>query len=165
MHTVPLGETKDRLSDLVDQVQATREAVTITRLGRPAVVMMTVDDLESLEETLFWLSQPGIREDLAEARREIAEGRTVTMQQGRGRHRRFGAALQDAPENGEDHEVSDEDDDADLSVRPSAAGKTVLVTRAQVRAAKGRIDADQRLRRETPEWIRRVAAAKPRTTH
>ena len=65
MQTVPLGETKDRLSDLVDQVQATREVVTITRLGRPAVVMMTVDDLESLEEARFWLSQRGIRQDIA----------------------------------------------------------------------------------------------------
>lgn len=49
---------------------------------------------------------------------------------------------------------------SETRVRPSAAGKIVKVTRAQVRAAKGRIDIDQRLGRETPEWIRRVAAAK-----
>ena len=50
---------------------------------------------------------------------------------------------------------------SETRVRPSAAGKTVKVTRAQVRAARGRIDVDERLGRETPEWIRRVAAAKP----
>jgi antitoxin YefM len=34
------------------------------------------DDWESLLETLFWLSQPGIHEDLAEAEADIAAGRT-----------------------------------------------------------------------------------------
>ena len=81
MQTMPLGDASDRLSALVHHVQSTHESVTITRLGRPAVVMMTVDDLESLEETLFWLSQRGIWEDLAEAQQEIAEGRTLSSEQ------------------------------------------------------------------------------------
>lgn len=74
MQTMPLSEAKDRLSALVEDVQSTHEAVTITRHGRPAVVVMAVEDLESLQETLFWLSQPGIRDDLAEADAEVAEG-------------------------------------------------------------------------------------------
>ena len=39
---------------------------------------MSADDLESLQETIHWLSQPGIREDLDQARRDIAEGNTVS---------------------------------------------------------------------------------------
>lgn len=39
---------------------------------------MSADDLESLQGTIHWLSQPDIREDLAEARRDIAEGTTVS---------------------------------------------------------------------------------------
>jgi len=39
---------------------------------------MSADDLESLQETVFWLSQPGIREDIAEAEREYAEGSTIS---------------------------------------------------------------------------------------
>ncbi len=74
MQTVPLSEAKDQLSALVDDVQSTHQAVTITRHGRPAAVLIAVDDLESLQETLFWLSQPGIRDDLAEAEREIVAG-------------------------------------------------------------------------------------------
>jgi prevent-host-death family protein len=53
MQTVPLSEAKDQLSALVDDVQSTHQAVTITRHGRPAAVLMAVDDLESLQETLF----------------------------------------------------------------------------------------------------------------
>ena len=30
------------------------------------------------EETLFWLSQPGIFEGIAQARQELAEGRTLS---------------------------------------------------------------------------------------
>ena len=78
MRSVPLGDANDRLSDLVNQVQSTRESVTITCLGRPAVVVMAAEEPESLEETLFWLSRPGILADLAEAQQEIAEGRTVS---------------------------------------------------------------------------------------
>lgn len=81
MQTMPLSEAKDRLSALVEQVQATHEAVTITRHGRPAVVMVAVDDLESLQETLFWLSQPGVKQDIAEARRELAEGGGLGVEQ------------------------------------------------------------------------------------
>jgi antitoxin YefM len=39
---------------------------------------MSADDLESLQETIHWLSQPGIREDLEQARHDIAEGNTVS---------------------------------------------------------------------------------------
>lgn len=76
MKIVPLSEAKDKLSRLVEEAESTHEMVSITRHGRPAVVLMAADDLESLQETLFWLSQPGIREDLAESEADIAAGRT-----------------------------------------------------------------------------------------
>ena len=87
MQTVPLGEANDQLSALVENVQSTHEVVTITRHGRPAAVLMAVDDLESLQETLFWLSQPGIRDDLAEAKREIDDGGGLSAEQLRNRLR------------------------------------------------------------------------------
>jgi len=77
MKTVALSEAKDKLSSLVDDVDREHEIIRITRHGHAAAVLMNEDDLESLHETLFWLSQPGIREDLAEARQAAAEGRTV----------------------------------------------------------------------------------------
>jgi antitoxin YefM len=77
MTSVPLSEAKDNLSALVEAAETTHEIVTITRHGRPAAVLMSKDDLDSLHETLFWLSQPGIREDIAAADSEAAEGRTV----------------------------------------------------------------------------------------
>ena len=78
MRTVPLSEAKEQLSALVDDADRTHEIVQITRHGRPAAVLMSADDLESLQETIYWLSQPGVRDDIAEARRELAEGRTAS---------------------------------------------------------------------------------------
>jgi prevent-host-death family protein len=78
MSTVPLSEAKDKLSALVEQAERTHETVTITRYGRSAAVLMGVDDLASLHETLFWLSQPGIHEDVATTRREVKAGRTTS---------------------------------------------------------------------------------------
>ena len=78
MTTVPLSEAKDKLSAMVEHAERTHDIVTITRHGRPAAVLMAADDLESLHETLFWLSQPGVREDIAEAREDVAAGRTTS---------------------------------------------------------------------------------------
>jgi antitoxin YefM len=77
MKTVPLGEAKDKLSGLVDEAESTHEIITITRHGRAAAVLMSADDLESLHETLYWLSKPGIRESIAEAEREYTAGETT----------------------------------------------------------------------------------------
>lgn len=78
MRTVPLSEAKDKLSALVDDADTTHEVVTITRHGRPAAVLMSAADLDSLNETLYWLSKPGIREDLAEAQDAVKTGDTVS---------------------------------------------------------------------------------------
>lgn len=78
MRSVPLSEAKDKLSGLVDEVDSTHEIVTITRHGRPAAVLMSADDLESLHETVYWLSQPGVHEGIAEARQDIATGKTLS---------------------------------------------------------------------------------------
>lgn len=78
MKTVPLSEAKDKLSALVEEADRTHEIIQITRHGHPAAVLLSADDLESLQETIHWLSQPGIREDLEQARRDIAEGNTTS---------------------------------------------------------------------------------------
>jgi antitoxin YefM len=78
MKTVPLSEAKDKLSALVDEADLTHEIVQITRHGRPAAVLMSAEDLESLQETIHWLSQPGIREDIDAGLREYGAGETTS---------------------------------------------------------------------------------------
>lgn len=77
MSAVPLGEARDRLSEIVADVERTHERVTITRHGQPAAVLMSVDDLEAIEETLEILGTPGARQAIREGHADAAAGRFV----------------------------------------------------------------------------------------
>jgi len=76
VETASLSDLKTHLSQYADRVELQHERFTITRNGRPTVVMVSADEWESLQETLFWLSQPGIHESLAEAQDDVSAGRT-----------------------------------------------------------------------------------------
>lgn len=75
MKILPISKVKDTLNELVDAASSTREQVTITKNGSPAAVLIGADEWESIQETLYWLSQPGIRESLAEADGDMSAGR------------------------------------------------------------------------------------------
>ena len=81
MQTLPISKVKDKLNELVDAAASTREQVTITKNGSPAAVLIGVDEWESIQESLFWLSQPGIRESIAEAEADVEEGRVYSEEQ------------------------------------------------------------------------------------
>lgn len=77
MHTLPISKVKDSLGELIDAAAATGEQVTITRNGSPVAVLVSVDEWESLQETLFWLS-PARRDAIAAAEADVAAGRVYT---------------------------------------------------------------------------------------
>ena len=81
MQTLPISKVKDKLNELVYAAASTREQVTITKNGSPAAVLIGVDEWESIQESLFWLSQPGIHESIAEAETDVKEGRIYTEEQ------------------------------------------------------------------------------------
>lgn len=78
MKTVPLSEAKDKLSALVDEADSTHEIIRITRHGRAAAVLMSADDLDSLNETLHALRTPGLVDELNQADADYAAGNTIT---------------------------------------------------------------------------------------
>ncbi|MDQ7906566.1 type II toxin-antitoxin system Phd/YefM family antitoxin [Phytohabitans sp. ZYX-F-186] len=47
--TLPLADVRDRLSPIVNSVETTHERVVITKDGRPSAVLISCEDLESLE--------------------------------------------------------------------------------------------------------------------
>jgi antitoxin YefM len=72
-----LKDVKNRLSEVVDRVEREHDRVVITKHGRPAAVVLSVDDLASLEESLEIMSRPRliaqIRDSLAELKDQPAE--------------------------------------------------------------------------------------------
>lgn len=68
-------------------VHDTHERVVIARNGEPAAVLISPEDLESLEETLAVLSDPAAMADVAEADAAIARGDVVPLHEVRLRAR------------------------------------------------------------------------------
>lgn len=76
-----VSEAKDKLSTLIESVESTHDAVVITRHGKPAAILMSPEDFDSLQETLAWLSDPNHAAEIAEAERDIAEGRMLSLEE------------------------------------------------------------------------------------
>jgi len=76
---VPLADAKNRLSEVVERLEREHGRVVITKHGRPAVVMLSIEDLESLEETLEILSDPALMREIHRADREVKAGNTVRL--------------------------------------------------------------------------------------
>lgn len=77
MTTEALRTVKDRFSEYVDRVEREHERVVVTRNGRPAAVLISPEDLASLEETLALLADSEALRDLQQAQQEIARGEGV----------------------------------------------------------------------------------------
>jgi antitoxin YefM len=77
MSTEALRTVKDRLSEFVDRVQREHDRVVITRNGTPAAVLISPDDLASLEETVELLSDKKAIRELREAERAVTDGDVV----------------------------------------------------------------------------------------
>ena len=75
---MPLGEAKSHLSELVGRVHDHHERVTVTVHGKPSAVLVAVEDLEALEETLAIMRDAGTLRRLAESDAELARGEEVT---------------------------------------------------------------------------------------
>jgi antitoxin YefM len=78
MRTVPLSEAKAHLSELAGEIDRTHERVLVTKNGRDYVVVMAVDDLESIEATLELLTDRAAQERVRRAQAEVERGEFLT---------------------------------------------------------------------------------------
>jgi antitoxin YefM len=72
--TLSLAAVKARFSELVDRVERQQDRVIVTRNGKPAAVLISPDDLESLEETLAIISDRSLTSQIRESDRAAAAG-------------------------------------------------------------------------------------------
>ncbi|HUZ24914.1 MAG TPA: type II toxin-antitoxin system Phd/YefM family antitoxin [Streptosporangiaceae bacterium] len=68
---MPLADVKNRLSEVVDRLEREHGRVVITKHGHPAAVVISVEDLESLEETLDVMGSAELLGDIREALGEL----------------------------------------------------------------------------------------------
>jgi len=73
MSSESLRTVRDRFSEFVERVQSHHERVVVTKNGTPAAVLVSPEDLESLEETLAVLTDSEAVAELVEAHRAYAD--------------------------------------------------------------------------------------------
>lgn len=76
---VSLADAKARLSEVVEGIETEHRRVVITKHGRPSVVVMAVEDLEALEDTLDVLSDANAMAELQEAAAARGSGQALEL--------------------------------------------------------------------------------------
>lgn len=79
--TVPVREFRSNLSQLLSDVADRRDHVLISRHGRPAAVLVPIDEYEALEETAEILSDPDAVAALEAGLSELSREETVTLEE------------------------------------------------------------------------------------
>lgn len=88
---LPLSEVKAKLSEVVDEIVTTHERVTVTRNGRPVAVLVSIDDLEAIEETVAILSDPAAVRSIEQGRAAVEAGDVISKDEIKARRDRLRA--------------------------------------------------------------------------
>lgn len=77
--TVAFSTAKAHLSELAERVENEHDRILVTRNGRPSFVLISPDDLESLEETLDIARDPELMASIALSRQQAETGQRVRL--------------------------------------------------------------------------------------
>jgi PHD/YefM family antitoxin component YafN of YafNO toxin-antitoxin module len=73
---------RHNLGEILDKVANNRERFLIKRSGIPAAIILSVSDFEDLEDlvdTYYEQQDPAFQKSLTQARQEIKDGKTATL--------------------------------------------------------------------------------------
>lgn len=79
--TLPITEARNNLPKLVESAQKKLDEYVITVNGKPAAILISNDEYESLRETLEIMSDKKLMKDLREAEEEIREGKGIPWEE------------------------------------------------------------------------------------
>jgi antitoxin YefM len=78
MKTMSYTESRARYAEVLDGVTNDREEVVITRAGHDPVVIVSLEDYESLKETAYLMRSPANARRLLDAMERLESGRGET---------------------------------------------------------------------------------------
>ena len=79
MRILPLAEVKAKLSQLVADVAATDEEVTITKNGQATAVLVSYEEFESWQETLAVLSDQELVKEIHTGMQQLKQERAKLL--------------------------------------------------------------------------------------
>jgi len=77
MQVVSLTEARNNLKSVFDSVYLDHEDVIIHRKGRESIVMISMDEYNSMKETNYLLSSPNNAKYLRESIEQIRKGQVI----------------------------------------------------------------------------------------
>ncbi|WP_067655880.1 type II toxin-antitoxin system Phd/YefM family antitoxin [Nocardia harenae] len=81
MEIIPITEAKARIAELADRVAREHDHFTITRNGRADVMLISVAEYESMQETLEILSDNDTLADLRQSQEDFDSDDTFDLDQ------------------------------------------------------------------------------------
>ncbi|MEK7577873.1 MAG: type II toxin-antitoxin system Phd/YefM family antitoxin [Patescibacteria group bacterium] len=79
MNTYAISDARTKLPSIVDGVSKYLSRALITVNGKIKAVVMSIDELESLEETAEILAIPGALESIKKGMEDIKKGRVISF--------------------------------------------------------------------------------------
>ena len=76
---VTLKNLRPKLPRIIDEVDSKMDRFIVTKRGRPVALIISVDDYESLLETLDVLSDAGLMKKIKKAEAEVRKGNVKAL--------------------------------------------------------------------------------------
>lgn len=81
MDTIAISDLRANLPTLIDEVSEKLKSFIITVSGRPKAVVMSLEELESLQETAEILSIPGARESILRGKEQAKKRQGISLEE------------------------------------------------------------------------------------
>lgn len=76
--TLPISEARKKIFEIAEDVQKPNRYYTLTEKGRPKAVILSVEEFDSLVETIEILSNPKAMRDIKEAEEQYKKGEYIS---------------------------------------------------------------------------------------
>ena len=81
VNTIALKELRPELPEVINDIDSKLDRYIVTKRGRPVAIMMSPDDYEGLMETIEILSDKEALKRIKKAKRQIKEGKTISLEE------------------------------------------------------------------------------------
>jgi len=81
VNTITLKELRPELPEVIKDIDSKLDRYIVTKRGKPVAIMMSPDDYEGLLETIEILSDKEAARRIKQAKQEIKEGKTLSLEE------------------------------------------------------------------------------------
>lgn len=80
MTYIAISDLRSNLPRIIDEVSTHMKRVIVSVSGKPKAVVLSLEELESLEETAYILSIPGAYEKIKQGEKEAKKGKGILLE-------------------------------------------------------------------------------------